>query len=225
MAVMQVLRWLLLVAEILIAMPILYVCILSVTAILITKKRKAEKTNLSSESPHHNFALLVPAHNEELLLVGNLLESFSALAYPKDQYTVYVVADNCTDKTAELARAVDGVRVYERFDEVKRGKGYALGWILQQLKEDQLVHDAYVVLDADSVVEPTFLQWMAKELARGAQALQAHYTVLNTTESPGTALRWIALTLKNYVWPLGRSRDRKSTRLNSSHTVISYAVF
>src|SRR5260221_1050775 len=110
MAVMQVLRWLLLVAEILIAMPILYVCILSVTAILITKKRKAEKTNLSSESPHHNFALLVPAHNEELLLVGNLLESLSALAYPKDQYTVYVVADNCTDKTAELARAIDGYR-------------------------------------------------------------------------------------------------------------------
>ena len=83
------------------------------------------------------------------------------------------MADNCTDRTAEIVRATGWVRVYERFDETKRGKGYALNWLLQQLEEDQLIHDAYVVLDADSVVVPTFLQSMAKELAQGAQALQA----------------------------------------------------
>lgn len=225
MTVVQVLRWLLLVAEGLIAIPILYICILSFIAILITKKRKAENTNLASsdESTRYNFAILVPAHNEELLL-GNLLKSLTELAYPKDKYTVYVVADNCTDTTAELARMIDGVRVYERYDADKRGKGYALGWILQQLKEDQLVHDAYVVLDADSMVEPTFLQWMSKVLAQGAQALQAYYTVLNTTESPSTALRWIALTLKNYVWPLSRSGLGGSSTLTGNGMCFTHAL-
>lgn len=223
MPVLQVLRWLLLAAEILIALPILYMCILSLAAILITKKRKAENTNLSSESPQYSFAILVPAHNEELLL-GNLLESLSTLAYPKDRYTVYVVADNCTDTTAELARTTDGVRVYERFDAAKRGKGYALGWLLRKLEEDQLIHDAYAVIDADSVVEPTFLQWMAKELAQGAQALQAHYTVLNTSESPSTALRWIALTLKGYVWPLSRSSLGGSSTLTGNGMCFTHAL-
>ena len=105
-------------------------------------------------------------------MLGNLLESLSELAYPKDQYTVYVVADNCTDNTAELARETGWVQVYERFD-TKRGKGYALNWLLQKLEENQLIHDAYVILDADSVVVPTFLQSMTRELAQGAQALQA----------------------------------------------------
>ena len=225
MIAVQVLGWFLLTAEVLIAIPILYVCILSFTAILITKKRRAVNTNPASseESTRYNFAILVPAHNEELLL-GNLLKSLTELAYPKDKYAVYVVADNCTDTTAELARLIDGIRVYERYDADRRGKGYALGWLLQQLKEDQLVHDAYVILDADSMVEPTFLQWMAKELARGAQALQAHYTVLNTTESPSTALRWIALTLKDYVWPLSRSSLGSSSTLTGNGMCFTHAL-
>src|SRR5215472_12867440 len=170
MLVLQALRWLLLAAEILIAIPIIYVCILSITAIVVTKKSKGRTSNLSTTdgSPLYNFAILIPAHDEEVLL-GNLLESISALAYPKELRTVYVVADNCTDKTAELARVYDGVQVYERFDDVKRGKGFALEWIFQKLEEKQLIHDAYVIIDADSVVEPAFLQFMAKELAHGAR--------------------------------------------------------
>src|SRR6266700_612479 len=180
MSPVQILTWLLVAAEVWIAGPILYICILAITAILVTKKRKARNTTLSfaTETPQYNFAILVPAHNEEVLL-GNLLESLAALAYPKERYTVYVVADNCTDTTATLARAYDRVRVYERLDTLKRSKGYALAWLLQQLKEHQLIYDAYVIIDADSVVEPTFLQWMAKGLAGGARALQGSYTVLN----------------------------------------------
>jgi cellulose synthase/poly-beta-1,6-N-acetylglucosamine synthase-like glycosyltransferase len=224
MLLMQVLIWIILAAEVWIAGPILYLCILSITAIVVTKKRKARSTILSSssEASQYNFAVIVPAHNEEILL-GSLLKSLAALAYAKDLYTVYVVADNCTDTTAELARTYDGVRVYERFNAVKRGKGYALSWILEKLEEDQLVHDAYVIFDADSVVEPGFLQWMAKGLAH-AQALQAHYTVLNATESPSTAIRWIALTLNCYVRPLSRSSLGGSSTLTGNGMCFSRAL-
>jgi cellulose synthase/poly-beta-1,6-N-acetylglucosamine synthase-like glycosyltransferase len=224
MLILQILRWLLLAAEVLIALPILYLCILSISAILTAKKRKNQHTASSPPvSSDANFAILIPAHNEESILL-NLLESLSALVYPKDRYTVYVVADNCTDRTAEIARATGWVRVYERFDETKRGKGYALNWLLQQLEEDRLIHDAYVVLDADSVIVPTFLQSMTQELAHGAQALQASNTVLNVSESPSTALRLIALTLMNHVRPLGRNGIGASSTLTGNGMCLSRSL-
>src|SRR3954468_13483315 len=79
------------------------------------------------------FALLVPAHDEEPT-IGRLLASVRALDYPAGRFDVYVVADNCTDRTAEIARAA-GALVEERFDQVARGKGYALRWLLARMRE------------------------------------------------------------------------------------------
>src|SRR5437588_13104108 len=101
MLVLQVIRWLLLGVEIWIALPILYLSIVSVSAILASKRRTTERPY--PHSKRINFAILIPAHNEEVIL-GTLLESVSKLVYPKDQYTVHVIADNCTDNTAKLAR-------------------------------------------------------------------------------------------------------------------------
>ncbi len=220
MPALQVLRWLLLAAEVWIAGPILYLCVLSFSALLTAKKRRVEDTPASAR---FNFAILIPAHNEEVVL-NTLLESLSALTYSRDQYCVYVVADNCTDTTAELARATGWVHVYERFDQARRGKGYALNWLLQKLEEDRLTHDAYVILDADSVVVPTFLQSMAWELAQGAQVLQASNTVLNVAESPYTALRWVALTLMNHVRPLGRNGLGSSSTLTGNGMCLSRTI-
>src|SRR6059058_3944385 len=136
MLVWQVLKWLLLSAEVWVAAPIFYLCVLSISAVLSMGKRKKEDIS-SPTGTYTRFAILVPAHNEEMIL-STLLESLSQLTYPKDHYSVYVVADNCTDTTAGLARATGWVQVYERFDTVKRGKGYALNWLLQKLEEEQM---------------------------------------------------------------------------------------
>jgi cellulose synthase/poly-beta-1,6-N-acetylglucosamine synthase-like glycosyltransferase len=219
MPVLQVLQWLLLMAEIYIAGPIFYLCILSLSAVLVARRRKVKALPAAGPS-RPNFAILVPAHNEEAML-NSLLLSLSRLAYPQSRYAVYVVADNCTDKTAEMVRANDRVQVYERFDDSRRGKGYALNWLLQRLEEDRHIYDAYVVLDADSQVEPTFLQAMERELVRGAQALQAHNNVLNVVDSPSTALRWLALTLMNHVRPLGRNGLGASSTLTGNGMCLS----
>jgi cellulose synthase/poly-beta-1,6-N-acetylglucosamine synthase-like glycosyltransferase len=86
------------------------------------------------------------------------------------------------------------------------------------------MHTAYVILDADSVVEPTFLQSMARELAQGAQALQASNTVLNVAESPASALRWVALTLMNHVRPLGRNGLGCSSTLTGNGMCLSHEI-
>lgn len=222
MSVIFILRWLLVMGQALLACPILYLCVITVSAILTNRKRSLKKLPISStmHTEGISFAILIPAHNEEAIL-ATLLESLSSLEYPEELYAVYVVADNCTDRTAEIARKAGCVHVYERFHEEKRGKGYALQWLLSKLEEDHVAYDAYVVLDADSIVEPTFLLAMARERAEGALALQASNTVLNTTDSPSTILRWIALTLMNHVRPLGRNGLGCSSTLTGNGMCLS----
>lgn len=227
MLIIEGLNCLLLAAEIGIALPVLYLSIISVSAILAARKIKLAAKSADSAARDKNnpanFAILIPAHNEQGVL-NALLDSLSQLVYPRDRFTVCVVADNCTDDTATLARASGWVRVYERFDAEKRGKGFALNWIMQRLEEEQQKLDAYVILDADSVVIPTFLQSMSRELARGARALQGCNTVLNVTDSPSTALRWLALTLMNHVRPLGRNGLGVSSNLSGNGMCLSRAL-
>ena len=220
MIILRILPCLLLIAESLLALPILYLCVISAAAVYSERRRKIAQTKSVPSASHADFAILIPAHDEEVIL-GTLLENLSTLTYPRERYTVYVVADNCTDTTAELARKCEQVLVYERFDQAKRGKGYALQWLMRELEEAHRIHDAYVILDADSIVCPTFLLSMNRELLHGAQALQACYTVLNATASPGSALRWIALALVNYVRPLGRNGLGGSSTLNGNGMCLS----
>ena len=88
----------------------------------------------------HRFMAIIPAHNEEAV-VGNLIESLKNQTYNKDLYDIYVIADNCTDNTAKIAKEA-GAIVYERFDETKKTKGYALNWFLQQ----KIAEDAHMML-------------------------------------------------------------------------------
>ena len=60
----------------------------------------------------------------------NLVESLKKQNYDKNLYDIYVIADNCTDNTAEISKKA-GAIVYRRFDEVHKTKGYALNWFLQ----------------------------------------------------------------------------------------------
>jgi cellulose synthase/poly-beta-1,6-N-acetylglucosamine synthase-like glycosyltransferase len=175
----------------------------SVSAIVTQRKRKTGSQLADHAEDLRNFAIFIPAHNEESV-ISSVLESLLQLDYPRELYRVYVIADNCTDGTAALAGRFNGVEAWERFDQDERGKGYALRWMWQQLAQRQIAHDAYLVIDADSVVDASFLQAVNQELQNGALALQGRNMVLNATESPSAALRWLALALMNYVRQLGR---------------------
>lgn len=149
------------------------------------------------------FAVLIPAHNEEAL-IGRLLESLHRLDYPRSRFDVLVVADNCDDATAVVARA-HGAQVYERFDRSARAKGFALRWLLERIREEGRVYDAFVVLDADSVVAENLLRCLDARLQAGRQVVQVYYSVLNAGDSPVAALRHAALAAIHYLRPLGRS--------------------
>lgn len=149
------------------------------------------------------FDVVVPAHDEEAG-IERTVRNLSALDYPQSLRRIVVVADNCTDATAERARAA-GALVLERTDAVRRGKGYALehafAWSLAEGRAD-----AVVVVDADTVVSPGLLHAFAARLERGAQAVQAEYGVQNPHASWRTRLLTIAFALFHDV--RSRSRER-----------------
>ena len=164
--------------------------------------RAARKTQPRSVDPTNRFVILVPAHNEEQLL-PELLANLRQLDYPQSLYAVHVVADNCTDKTAVAAQQ-GGAIAHERVNDAQRGKGYALQWLLQRLWQTDEPHDAVLILDADSVISPNFLQVMDARLARGERVIQSYYAVRNPEQSWSVSLRYVALAALHYLRPLGR---------------------
>ena len=144
----------------------------------------------------HRFMAIIPAHNEEAV-VGNLIESLKNQNYDKDLYDIYVIADNCTDNTAKVAKEA-GAIVYKRFDETKKTKGYALDWFLQQKIEENAPYDAFFIFDADNIVHPDFIKNMNKKLCQGEDVVQGYRDIKNPTDS------WITAGYALFYWSMHR---------------------
>jgi len=195
----QVLQVILLVYEVLLVVLVGYLLLLTVAAAVAARYGKRAR---ALGNPRTRFLILISAHNEEKLL-PDLLANLQALDYPAKRCAIHVVADNCTDRTAELARQYGAV-VHERTNPELRGKGYALQWLLGQIWEARIPYDAVVILDADSIVSTNFLRVMDGRLTRGERAIQGYYAVRDPDRSWSVALRYAALAMLHYLRPLGR---------------------
>ena len=122
------------------------------------------------------YAVVIAARNEENVL-PELLRSIAGQTYPADKIAVYVVADNCTDKTADAARAM-GARVYERQNKELVGKGYALEYLFDHIRNETdrgfFAYDAYIVLDADNVLRKNYIEEMDKAYCAGNKVLTSY---------------------------------------------------
>ncbi len=183
----------------------LYLLVLTVAACLHPDRQRISGVFHGPRTPQSRFIILIPAHNEELLL-GDVLHRLRDQAYPSTHYEVVVIADNCEDMTAEVARK-GGATALVRNDPTLRGKGQALNWAMQgPLKERAQPWDALVIMDADSVLNADFLWFMDERLREGHQALQGYYGVQNPGDSWRTALMTVALAAFHFLRPLGRDK-------------------
>jgi 1,2-diacylglycerol 3-beta-glucosyltransferase len=149
------------------------------------------------------LVVLVPAHNEEDGL-GATLESLAGCKYPAAARRTILIADNCTDATAEIGRAA-GVEVWERSDLSQRGKGFAVAWALDRLFA-RYDFDAVVMVDADCTVSANLLSAIEGHLRAGAGAIQVDYVAGNPEASHVSALRFGAFALADTVRFLGKQR-------------------
>ena len=141
-----------------------------------------------SAKQKHKYAVVIAARNEEKV-IGNLLDSIAKQDYPKELITVFVVADNCTDKTAEVARN-RGAVCYERFDNEHKTKGFALQFLFDRIEEDygRQSFEGYFVFDADNLLKEDYISRMNDAFDAGEKIITSYRNTKNFDES------WIAST-------------------------------
>jgi cellulose synthase/poly-beta-1,6-N-acetylglucosamine synthase-like glycosyltransferase len=153
-----------------------------VSVFRISLGRSRRSATRPSEPPH--FLFLVPAHNEELLLPA-CLESLRRLRYPRERVHVVVVADNCTDRTADIARGA-GVSCLVRTAPADAGKPRAIAWALSQVKVSD--YDAIVIVDGDTELDPDFAAHAAAAAPLAHRVLQPYNGVSNQSENALTRM-------------------------------------
>jgi len=140
--------------------------------------RKPRKEN----APLHRFAVLIAARNEEAV-IANLIESIQKQKYPGELADIFVVADNCTDRTAEIALAA-GAEVFQRCSR-QTGKGYALHYLLNRVSRERRLedYDAFLVLDADNVLDEQYLAEMNRVYSQGYRIVTSYRNSKNYADN------------------------------------------
>jgi 1,2-diacylglycerol 3-beta-glucosyltransferase len=167
-------------------------------------------------APIHRFLVLIPAHNEETQ-VGNAVQSCFSLDYSKDSFAVWVIADNCSDRTAEVATSL-GANCLVRTDADHCGKGYALAYAFEQL--DHADNDAFVILDADCEIDSFALQEFDLHLRNGDLALQTADCVSNIDDNPISYALAVGNFIENYLFYAAKSRLRFPVMLRGTGMVL-----
>lgn len=190
------------------------VFILSMYYVLLSLFGLVRVRNKKEVSPQKSFALIVAAHNEESV-IKDIIGSFNQLNYPKELFDVFVIADNCTDKTASIARQA-GANVFERENKEKRGKGYALGWMFEKMTQMEKKYDAVAIFDADNIVSKNFLIEMNRELVKGYKVVQGYLDSKNPFDTWITASYSIGFWTSNRMIQVSRNNLRLSNQLGGT---------
>ena len=165
-----------------------------ILGMLFTRKFKPAKSR-------HKYGICIAARNEENV-IGNLIDSINKQDYPKDLYKIFVVADNCTDKTYEVAKS-KGTVVYKRFDENNRTKGFALQYLFERIEEDYKIDsfDGYFIFDADNLLSTNYITKMNDAFDSGEKLITSFRNTKNFDENwiaSTYALHWIRSARTNH---------------------------
>lgn len=180
------------------------------------------KNYYEKSSPSKSFALIVAAHDEEIV-IANIIESLKELDYPKHLYDIFVIADNCTDKTVLIAKE-HGAIVYERFEPQKRGKGFALEWMFNNIFKMDKKYDSIVVFDADNLASKNFLNEMNNKLMNGYKVVQGYLDSKNPHDSWISESYSISFWTSNRLFQLSRSNLGLSNQIGGTGFCIDYDV-
>ena len=164
----------------------------------------------------HKYAILIAARNEAPV-IGNLIRSIRAQDYPAELVDMFVVADNCTDNTAQIAREL-GAYCYERFDSEHRTKGFALQFLVENIQRDFGIYayEAYIIFDADNLLKQDYMSRMNDAFDAGEKIVTSYRNSKNFDTnwiSASYAIHWLRTILAEHR---ARSVFRLATRIQGT---------
>lgn len=182
--------------------------------VVLTRKPRQVKAD-----KNHKFAVMIAARNERAV-IGDLIASIKAQNYPGELIDIFVIADNCTDDTAAIAREA-GACVFVRNNQEQVGKGYALDYGLQAIWHEfpNAGHEAYFVFDADNVLDSNYFAEMNKTFDSGAKVSTSYRNSKNFDSN------WISAGYG--VWFLREAKFLNQARitLNTSCAISGTGFF
>ena len=180
---------------------VFYLWVLSCVIIGLCTKKQPQKP-----APPLRFAVLSCARNEETV-IQSLIDSIRKQDYPSQCRKMFVVAHNCTDKTAQLAEAA-GAEVLTRNDPNDTCKGdamrFGVGEILRRYPGE---FDAVAVFDADNLASRSFLREISA-------ALQTADVVQGFRASKNYHTNWVSELFASFWLCMSDFQYLAHTRLN-----------
>ena len=176
--------------------------------IIVTLVKSHKKRRMPAPNKLHRFAAIIAARNEEAV-IGELIRSIKSQNYPSELLDIFVVADNCTDRTAQVARSA-GAIVHERTNHVLKGKGYALNFMFHLIDSSysDRNYDGYFVFDADNLLDENFVMEINKVFDKGYRVVTSY------RNSKNYASNWISAGYA--LWFL-----REATYLNNPRMMLN----
>jgi cellulose synthase/poly-beta-1,6-N-acetylglucosamine synthase-like glycosyltransferase len=168
-------------------------------------------------SIHKRIAIIIPAFNEELT-IARTIESCQRLNYPRQFFNIIVIADNCTDHTAVVARQ-KGAQVLERNDKTALGKDHALRWAFRELKLQN--YDAVMILDADCRINEEALSYINAQLSMGRKAIQLNNRISNPDDNPLTYILAVGNYIENNLFYSPKSKSNLAVFLRGTGMILS----
>jgi cellulose synthase/poly-beta-1,6-N-acetylglucosamine synthase-like glycosyltransferase len=106
------------------------------------------------------YGIIIGARNEEAV-IAQLIDSIHENDYPQEKLKIFVVAHNCTDNTARIARE-HGAIVYEYDNPAERTVGFAYRFLVPKIQQDHGVEnfDGFFIINADNVLSRDYISRM-----------------------------------------------------------------
>ena len=183
---------------------------------------KRDTRDYQEHEPESRFLVLVPAHNEEKV-IGDMIRNLQAMDYPAELYDFYIIADNCTDSTAEVARSLGAhVLVHEKDGpDAPTGKPIALKAALEALGDYAARYDLLMIFDADNLIDTNmFREVNSQFLDKGRPDLIQCYLGAKNKSGAVAWFYYTSYTVTNRFFQLAKHR----LGLNCSVGGTGYAI-
>lgn len=201
---------------------IVFALYFALVVFMSSKKRRLDlKQKYMTNAYNNNLVVIIYAQNNEKTIIP-LLEQLNKQNYPKSNYQVHIILDNCTDNSANMLEFIGGAKVWRLVDGTPLGKDESISWLLERLISFQNVN-AFVFLNANRIINTDFLASVNSSLFTN-DVIVGSTNLISEKDNFKFRLLDAINKYRNSVIKTGRSVLGLATRIDSDAVVIKQEV-